>query len=58
MKLYVKYSKDWPYLPEYVEDSAQELAKKTGHTTGSILSCISKGYPMWARVEVEDGEQT
>lgn len=52
MTLYVKCTKDEYQLPEIIADSAQELAKKTGKTPGSIATMISKGYPGWYKVEV------
>lgn len=52
--IYIKYSSKYPYLPEAIADSVKELAEKTGHTPGSVSSCVSKGYPMWAKVEVEE----
>ena len=52
MKLYVKCTTDEYQLPEIVADSAQELAKKTGRSAGSIATMISKGYPGYYKVEV------
>lgn len=50
--LYVKCTTDKYQLPEIVCDSAQELARKTGKTPGSIATMISKGYPGYYKVEV------
>ena len=36
MKLYVKCTTDEYQLPEIIADSAQELARKTGRSAGSI----------------------
>ena len=52
MKLYVQCTTDQYELPEVVADSAQELAKKTGKTPGSIATMISRGYPGYYKVEV------
>jgi len=57
MKLYIKYSPDWPYLPEYVEDNVGALARKVGTTANCISSCISKDYKQYAKVEVEEDEE-
>lgn len=55
--IYIKYSSKYPYLPEAIADSVKELAEKTGHTPGSVSSCVSKGYKMWAKVEVGSEEE-
>lgn len=52
MKLYVKCTTDEYQLPEIIADSAQELARKTGRSAGSIATMISKGYPEWYKVDI------
>ena len=52
MMLYVKCTTDKYQLPEIIADSAQELAKKTGRSAGSIATMISKGYPGWYKVDI------
>lgn len=52
MKLYVKCTTDEYQLPEIIADSAQELARKTGKSAGSIATMISKGYPGWYKVDI------
>ncbi len=54
MKLYVKYSKDWPYLPEAVADSKTELAKILGKTVNCVVTSYSKGRKTYVEVEVEE----
>lgn len=54
MKVFVKYSKKFPYLPEAVADSKEELAKILGKRLNLVESSISKGYKTYKEVEIED----
>lgn len=54
MKLYVKYSKDPPYLPEAVADTKTELAKMIGTTTDTVYSSYSHGRKTFAEVDVDN----
>ena len=56
MKLYIKYSKEPPYLPEAVADSKTELAKMLGLTPNNVMSSYSKGRGTYQVVEVEEDE--
>lgn len=56
MKLYLKVTRDKYELPVAVADSAAELATMVGTTKNNVLSCISKKYPTWKKVIVEDEE--
>lgn len=57
MKLYMKVTKDEYQLPLAVADSAQELAAMVGASTNTVQSCISKKYPQWIRVVIDDVEE-
>lgn len=54
MKVFVKYSKKFPYLPEAVADSKEELARILGKRLNLVESSISKGYKTYKEVEIED----
>ena len=54
MTLYVKYSKECPYLPEAVADSKKELAKMVGTTIGCVKSSFSKKVSTYAVREDEE----
>lgn len=56
MALYVKYSREYPYLPEAVADSAIELARKTGTSRSAVYSAISHGQSTYAVIEDDDNE--
>lgn len=56
MKLYVKYSAKYPYLPEAVADSKSELARMIGTTLNVVISSFYHGRSTYVEVEVEDGE--
>lgn len=60
MKLFIKYSKDPPYLPEAVADSKSELAEMIGTTPGTVYSSYSHGRKTFAEVDIDnaDGERT
>ena len=55
-KLYVKYSKEYPYLPEGVGDNKKELAEHLGISHNTVYSSFSRGMSTYAEVEVEDDE--
>ena len=50
MSLYVRYSKEPPYLPEAVADSPKELSEMTGISRGVIMSSLSHGHKTFAKV--------
>ena len=56
MKVYVKYSPIWPYLPVAVADSYKELSQMIGVTEHSIRCSFWKGYKTFAIVEIEEDE--
>ena len=56
VKLYVKYSKDYPYLPEAVAESKMELAKDLGISHNTVYSSFSRGMDTYQVVEYEDEE--
>lgn len=56
MKLYVKYSAKYPYLPEAVADSKSELARMIGISINVVISSFYHGRSTYVEVEVEDGE--
>lgn len=57
MKVYVKYSPIWPYLPVAVADSFKELSQMIGVTEHSIRCSFWKGYKTFAIVEIEEDEE-
>lgn len=56
MKVFVKYSKKFPYLPEAVADSKEELARILGKRLNLVESSISKGYKTYKEVEINEIE--
>lgn len=56
MALYIKYSREYPYLPEAVADSAKELARKTGTSRSAVYSAISHGQSTYAVIKDEEDE--
>lgn len=54
IKLYIKYSNRYPYLPEAIAYSKRELAKKLGKSIGTVASAFSRKQSNYAIVEVED----
>ena len=54
MKVFIKYSNKFPYLPEAVADSKEELARILGKRLNLVESSISKGYKTYKEVEIED----
>lgn len=56
MKVYVKYSKDPPYLPEAVADTKTELAEMLGTSTDTVYSSFSHGRKTFAEVEIDEGK--
>lgn len=57
MKLYVKYSAKYPYLPEAVADSKSELARMIGTTLNVVMSSFYHGRNTYVEVEVKDDEE-
>lgn len=57
MKLYVKYSKKSPYLPEAVADSKTELAKMLGMSVDSVMSSYSHKRKTFIELEIEDNAE-
>lgn len=55
-KLFVKYSKKYPYLPEGVADTKTELAKVLGVRPNLVFSAFSRGISTYVEVEVDDDE--
>lgn len=56
MPLFVKYTKEYPYLPEAVADSKRELAKLLGTTLGTVESSYSHKRKTYAVIYDEDTE--
>lgn len=54
IKLYIKYSNRYPYLPEAIADNKRELAKQLGKSIGTVASAFSRKQSNYAIVEVED----
>lgn len=54
IKLYIKYSNRYPYLPEAIAYSKRELAKQLGKSIGTVASAFSRKQSNYAVVEVED----
>jgi hypothetical protein len=54
IKVYIKYSNKFPYLPEAIADNKRELAKKLGKSIGTVASAFSRKQSNYAIVEVED----
>lgn len=54
IKLYIKYSNRYPYLPEAIADNKRELAKQLGKSIGTVASAFSRKQSNYAVVEVED----
>lgn len=54
IKVYIKYSNRYPYLPEAIAYSKRELAKKLGKSIGTVASAFSRKQSNYAIVEVED----
>lgn len=57
VKLYVKYSQKKPYLPEFVADSKEELAKMMGVKVGTITSYYAKGVSTYKIVEIDENRR-
>ena len=57
MKVFVKYSPIWPYLPVAVADSYRELAEMIGVTEHSVRCSFWKKYKTFAIIEIEEDEQ-
>lgn len=58
IKVYIKYSNSYPYLPEAIADSPRKLAKMLGKTLNTVASAISRKQSNYAVevVEVEDDD--
>lgn len=56
MTLYVKYDKTPEALPVAVGGTIKELAEILGVSANLISSSISKKYPSYARIEIEEAE--
>lgn len=56
MTIYVKYDKTPEALPVAVGGTVKELAKILGVSENLISSSISKKYPSYARIEIEEGD--
>lgn len=54
MKVYVKYSKDPPYLPEAIADSKGELAEILGVDINVVYSSYSHHRSTYAEVEITE----
>ena len=54
IKVYIKYSNRYPYLPEAIAYSKRELAKQLGKSIGTVASAFSRKQSNYAIVEVED----
>lgn len=54
MKLYIKYSKEYPYLPEAVAESKKELAELLRITPNNVRSSMCHKTSTYAEVEIED----
>lgn len=54
IKVYIKYSTRYPYLPEAIAYSKRELAKQLGKSIGTVASAFSRKQSNYAVVEVED----
>lgn len=52
MKVFIKYSNKFPYLPEAVADSKEELARILGKRLNLVESSISKGYKTYKEIEI------
>lgn len=53
MKLYTKTTRDRYELPLAVADSKIELARMTGQSANTVMSCFSKKYSNYHEIEVE-----
>ncbi len=56
MTLYMKVTKDIYELPIAVAESPKELAMMLGVSPNAVSSSLSKKYPTWKKVEIEDEE--
>lgn len=54
MKLYVKYSRVKPYLPDAVADSKKELAEMLGIKHSSVITYFAHKNKTYQIIEVED----
>lgn len=54
--MYVKYSKDYPYLVEAYGDTVKELAEQIGVRPATISQCIMAGSKMYAKVYLDETE--
>lgn len=52
MKVFIKYSNKFPYLPEAIADSKEELARILGKRLNLVESSISKGYKTYKEIEI------
>ena len=56
IKVYIKYSNSYPYLPEAIAESPRKLAKMLGKTLNTVASAISRKQSNYAVVEVVEVE--
>lgn len=54
IKVYVKYSNKYPYLPEAIAMSKRELAKILGKSLNTVASAISRKQDNYAVIEWEE----
>lgn len=55
--VYIRVSKDKCRLPVAIADTAEELAKITGHNRSTIYRAVSKADGLYEKVEIEDMEE-
>lgn len=53
-KIYIKYSNQYPYLPEAIASNPRELAKLLGKSLSTVASAISRKQSNYAVVEFKD----
>lgn len=53
MKLYTKTTKDRYEFPLAVADSKTELARMTGQSANTVMSCFSKKYSNYYEIEID-----
>lgn len=56
MWVYIRYSKEYPYLPIAVADSPKELGEKLGINPNVVSSSIYHERPTYAKVWVEEDD--
>ena len=50
-RCFIKYAKEYPYLPVAIGDTKEELARRLGISANTVYSSFSKGYETFKEVD-------